>query len=94
LVQVQQGEPREKHRESGAFFLAIFIPIPLLDLKGGSWQVSGGHLQPPWLFRRKASPTGGAKNPECESVRDFTFYFLPITSSLKRIRDFEVIGNK
>ena len=27
-----------------------------MDSKGGSWQVSGGHLQPTWLFRRKASP--------------------------------------
>jgi len=28
----------------------------LLDSKGGSWQHAGGMLQPPWLFRRKASP--------------------------------------
>ena len=27
-----------------------------MDSKGGSWQQSGGLLQPPWLFRRKASP--------------------------------------
>ena len=33
----------------------------LLDPKGGSWQQSGGLLQPPWLCRSKASPTGGAK---------------------------------
>ena len=32
-----------------------------MDSKGGSWQQSGGLLQPPWLFRRKASPTRGAK---------------------------------
>ena len=32
-----------------------------MDSNGGSWQQSGGLLQPPWLFRRKASPTGGAK---------------------------------
>ena len=27
-----------------------------MDSKGGSWQQSGGLLQPPWLSRRKASP--------------------------------------
>ena len=27
-----------------------------MDSKGGSWQQSGGLLQPAWLFRRKASP--------------------------------------
>ena len=27
-----------------------------MDSKGGYWQQSGGLLQPPWLFRRKASP--------------------------------------
>ena len=30
-----------------------------MDSKGGSWQQSGGLLQPPWLFRRKASPFEG-----------------------------------
>ena len=27
-----------------------------MDSKAGSWQQSGGLLQPAWLFRRKASP--------------------------------------
>ena len=27
-----------------------------MDSKGGSWQQSGGLLQPPWLCRSKASP--------------------------------------
>ena len=27
-----------------------------MDSKAGSWQQSGGLLQPPWLFHRKASP--------------------------------------
>ena len=27
-----------------------------MDSKGGSWQQSGGLLQPAWLSRRKASP--------------------------------------
>ena len=27
-----------------------------MDSKGGSWQQSGGLLQPPWLLRRIASP--------------------------------------
>ena len=27
-----------------------------MDSKGGTWQQSCGLLQPPWLFRRKASP--------------------------------------
>ena len=27
-----------------------------MDSKGGTWQHAGGMLQPPWLFRRKASP--------------------------------------
>jgi len=39
----------------------LFVLQLLLDSKGGSWQLSGGQLQPPWLFRRKASPTWGAK---------------------------------
>jgi len=30
-----------------------------------------------------SSPTGGAKNPECESVRDFTFSLFTFHSSLK-----------
>ena len=28
----------------------------LMDSKGGSWRHAGGMSQPPWLFRRKASP--------------------------------------
>ena len=40
------------------FFYWLFAPNSLLDLKGGSWQQAGGQLQPPWPFRRKASPTG------------------------------------
>ena len=27
-----------------------------MDSKAGTWQQSGGLLQPAWLFRRKASP--------------------------------------
>jgi len=27
-----------------------------MDSKGGTWQQSGGLLQPPWHSRRKASP--------------------------------------
>ena len=27
-----------------------------MDSKGGTWQHAGGMMQPPWLFRRKASP--------------------------------------
>ena len=71
-------------------FLLAFDPNSLLDLKGGSWQQSGGLLQPPWLFRRKASPTGEVQNPECESVRDFTFSLF----TKPRFRDFwKVKGN-
>ena len=28
-----------------------------MDSKGGSWKHAGGMFQPPWLFRRKASPS-------------------------------------
>ncbi len=49
----------------------------------------GGMLQPPWLFRRKASPTGGAKKSRMRKHSGF----LTIHSSFfmihaKRIRDF------
>ncbi len=40
--------------------------LPLPDPKGGTWQQSGGLLQPPWLCRSKASPTGGAKKENWE----------------------------
>ena len=42
-------------------------------------------------------PVSSSRNPECESVRDFTFYFLPLHSYLKIkfTRDFwEVISKK
>jgi len=42
----------------------MLFPVILLDLKGGSWQQSGGLSQPTWLFRRKASPTRGARKKE------------------------------
>ena len=37
-------------------FVLVWVFVKV-DSKGGSWQVSGGHLQPPWLFRRKANPS-------------------------------------
>ena len=39
----------------GVVFL-FGMAFQITDSKGGSWQVSGGHLPPPWLFHRKASP--------------------------------------
>ena len=41
---------------------AVFVLQKKRIRTGGTWQVSGGHLQPPRLFRRKASPTRGVKN--------------------------------
>ena len=47
------------------------------------------------LWRTGSSPVTRTKNPECESVRDFTFYLLPIHYYLNRIRDFgKVISKK
>ena len=57
------GGAKKKTTQSGGFFIGCLIPILLLDLKGGTWRQSGGLSQQPWLFRRKASPTGGAKKP-------------------------------
>ena len=48
--------------------------LPLLDSKGGTWQQSGGLLQPPWLCRGKASPTGGAKKRTGKSR--FSFFLV------------------
>ena len=47
-----------------------------MDLKGGSWQQSGGLLQPPWLFRRKASPTRGAKEKTANLTIGSLFAFF------------------
>ena len=41
----------------GGVFIGDLIPTLLLVLKGGSWQQSGGLLQPTLLFRRKARST-------------------------------------
>ena len=43
------------------------------DLKGGSWQQSGGLLQPPWLFRRKANPSFCAKKRQFLKAVAFLF---------------------
>jgi len=43
------------------------------DSKGGSWQQSGGLLQPPWLFRRKASPFGVANENHRQFGDGFCF---------------------
>ena len=41
-----------------------------MDSKGGSWQQSGGLLQPPWLSLRKASPwpTTSYRTKECDPI--------------------------
>ncbi len=44
-------------RQAKACLFAFFV-----DSKGGSWQQSGGLLQPPWLFRRKANPPSPTRN--------------------------------
>ena len=75
----------------GGVFIGFFFHFCLLDSKAGSWRQSGGLSQPAWLFRRKASPTRGVKNPECESVQDF--YFLPIHSSLFTKNAFLIFGS-
>ena len=43
--------------------------------KGGPNEVSGGHFIRPWLFRRKASPAGGAKKKKHPVVVLFSFDF-------------------
>jgi len=42
------------------FFFSSMVFL-LLDSKGGSWRHAGGMSQPPWLFRRKASPAVSTK---------------------------------
>ena len=55
-----------------------------MDSKGGSWQQSGGLLQPPWLFRRKASPGPPLRKEKVRSnSEEATYYLLPITYYLK-----------
>ena len=70
------SKPKKNTTQSGGVLFGNLIPILLLDLKGGSWQVSGGHLQPPWLFRRKASPTRGAKEKTANLTIGSLFAFF------------------
>ena len=43
-----------------------------MDSKGGSWQQSGGLLQPPWLSRRKASPWPTTSKTHKEKIWGFS----------------------
>lgn len=45
----------------GCFFIGTVFQIT--DSKGGSWRCAGGTPQPPWLFRRKASPSRPSAAP-------------------------------
>ena len=55
-------------RQAKACLFAFFV-----DSKGGSWQQSGGLLQPPWLFRRKANPPSPTSKKTSESL-SFCFF--------------------
>ncbi len=46
---------KRRHTPMGCVFLLAWIFVKW-DSKGGTWQQSGGLLQPPWLFRRKGIP--------------------------------------
>jgi len=48
---VRSGSPKQSSQPGWLFLYAQGA-----DSKAGSWQQSGGLLQPAWLFRRKASP--------------------------------------
>ena len=56
MVRVHFGPPLQERKwwsEAKGLSDREFIKM---DSKAGSWQQSGGLLQPAWLFRRKASP--------------------------------------
>ena len=50
-----------------------------MDSKGGSWQQSGGLLQPPWLCRSKASPTLPCRGSQ-EDRGDSVLFFVTINA--------------
>ena len=55
----QKSESTFPHQQLDKRKLVFLL---FVDSKGGSWQQSGGLLQPPWLFRRKANPPSRTKN--------------------------------
>ena len=70
MVRIRPPPPQntQHHSMLGILYLRT-------DSKGGSWQVSGGHLQPPWLRRSEANPSFPTRNRR-SSTEDWRFLLL------------------
>ena len=55
MVRIRPPPPQNDQ----SFRIGLFVRLGIwrADSKGGSWGVSGGHSQPPWLRRSEANPS-------------------------------------